>query len=236
MHPAPTAPAPQAPPAAPPAPPIPSRRWALPAVAVATAAAAFIGTFVGQFIDDPAVYAAGPEAVHAELSGYLPTQLSAGALYAAAGLLVAFSVGLTRHLRHRAPDHEGTVDAMGVLLHIAAGTVAVGAILKSILASGLPGGTDADYYTQVDVAVSHTIAGQFQFAAFIPVVAAMAVMAVLALRHRVLPRYVGAVSAVFVVGVVGVTLALNLPWSAGGVAPMWLLLMAVAVWRDAGRA
>lgn len=206
-------------------------RW--PVAGIVAAATGYAATMLGPaFITDTAIYAGGPEAVFAQLDGAARlTQLGAAAGYLTAALLVPFGIGMVRTLLRRVPEQLALVVSFAVLLATAVATMTSGFIMKSVLASGLPGGMDADFYTQVDVAVVNTIAGQVQWAGFIPVVAAAGVLAVLALRHGAMQRWVGAFSAVLACAVAVVTIALNLPWSAGLVTPLWLVAVSIAVLR-----
>lgn len=183
------------------------------------------------FISDEAVYRAGPEAVHAELGGQLLTQLGAAAGYLAAALLIPFAIGLVRTLARRAPERIGLVVAVGLALAASVATTVSAYAMKSVLASGLPGHGDSAFYTHVDTAVIYTISGQLQYAGWLPVVGAAGIVAVLALRYRALPRWLGAFSALIAVAVAAVTVAFNLPWSSGLVAPLWLIATSVAVLR-----
>ena len=206
-------------------------RWPWAGVAAGVAAMASLTVLNAPFITDEAVYRAGPEAVYAELGGQLLTQLGAAAGYLAAALLVPFGIGLVRTLARRAPQAPGLVIALGVALVASVATTVSGFAMKSVLASGLPGHMDSAFYTQVDTAVAHTFAGQLQYAGWLPVVGAAGVTAVLVLRHRALPRWLGWFSALIAGAVALVTVALNLPWSSGLVAPLWLIATSVVAVR-----
>ncbi len=205
-------------------------RW--PVYGILAAAASLLNPVLNApFIRDTAVYDAGYEAVFAELTGARVTQVGAFVGYASCGLLLAFAIGLVRTMQRRAPGARDLHLGLGMAFTAAFATLAGGFMWKSVLASGLPGGTDAAYYAAVDVAVINTIEQQMIFAAFVPLVAVIAITAVLVLRHGALPRWTGVLSA-FLAGAVSlVTLVLNLPWSAGLVAPIWLLAVSVAVLR-----
>lgn len=205
-------------------------RWPLYGIA-AGVAGLLTPVLNAPFIRDAAVYQAGHEAVFAELSGARITQVGAFVGYAVCGLLLAFAVGLVRTMQRRAPGAGDLVLGLGIALTAGVATLAGGFMWKSVLASGLPGGIDAAYYTRVDVAVIHTIEQQMVFAGFVPFVAVMAITAALVLRHHALPRWTGLLSAFFAVVVSLVTLALNLPWSSGLVTPLWLIALSAAVLR-----
>lgn len=205
-------------------------RW--PIAGIVAGIAGIAATFLGPaFITDPGVYAAGPEAVFAELGGARLAQLGAAAGYLTAVLLVPFGMGLVRTLARRVPEQLGLVVGMAVALATGVATITSAFIMKSVLASGLPGGIDASFYTHVDTAVVNTIAGQVQYAGFLPIVAAAGIFAVLAVRHGAMQRWVGLFSGFVATAVALVTVALNLPWSAGLVAPLWLVAVSVAILR-----
>lgn len=206
-------------------------RW--PLLGIAAGVTSFAATVLhAPFIDDPAVIAGGPEAVFAELStGRLQTQLGAGLGYLSAVLLVGFGIGLVRTMLRRVPNQTDLVAALGVTLVAGIATLVSGFTMKSVLASGMPGGIDEAFYTKVDVAVASTFAGQLQFAGFLPLVAAIGVTALLVLRHGAMQRWIGVLSALMAVAVAVVTVALNLPWSSGLVTPIWLVAVSVAALR-----
>lgn len=211
-------------------------RWPWAGVAAGVAAMASLTFLNAPFISDESVYEAGPEAVYAELSGQLLTQLGAAAGYLAAALLVPFGIGLVRTLARRAPERIGLVVATALALAAGVATTVAAYAMKSVLASGLPGHMDNAFYTHVDTAVTFTIAGQLQYAGWLPVVAAAGCVGVLGLRDRVLPRWLAVPSVVAAGLVAAVTVALNLPWSSGLVAPLWLVATSVAVLRLRARA
>lgn len=205
-------------------------RW--PVLGIVAGVGSLLNPFLNApFIQDSAVYEAGYEAVFAELAGARITQVGAFVGYATCGLLLAFAVGFVRTMQRRVPGARDLHLALGMAFTAALATLAGGFMWKSVLASGLPGGTDAAFYTDVDVAVINTIEQQMIHAGFVPFVAVLAITAVLVLRHRALPRWTGLLSAVLASGVAVVTLAFNLPWSAGLVTPIWLLAVSVAMLR-----
>ena len=206
-------------------------RWPIAGIVAGIAALASTTVLGPAFITDESIYRAGPEAVYEELGGQLLTQLGAASGYLAAALLIPFGIGLVRTLARRAPDRVGLVLALGVALAAGVASTVSAYAMKSVLASGLPGHGDSGFYTQVDTAVAYTFSGQLQYAGWLPVVGAAGLIGVLVLRDRVMPRWIGVFSAFIAVAVATVTIAFNLPWSAGLVAPLWLIAVAVAVLR-----
>ncbi|WP_235949545.1 hypothetical protein [Candidatus Frankia alpina] len=73
-----------------------------------------------------------------------------------------------------------------------------------------------------------------QYAAWWGVIAAAACAAVLIFAHRVLQTWCGVVSAVLVTVSIGATLGVGLPYSAGLLAPVWMVAASVAVFRARG--
>lgn len=214
-------------------------RWPIAGIVAGAAAIASTTVLHAPFITDEAVFASGPEAVYAELSGQLVTQLGAAAGYLAAALLVPFGIGLVRTLARRAPQRIGLLVATALALAAAVATTVSAYTMKSVLASGLPGHGDNAFYTHVDTAVTYTIAGQVQYAGWLPVVAAAGVVGWLAWTERVLPRWLAAFSLFIAAAVAIVTVALNLPWSSGLVSPLWLIAVsatALVARRRASRA
>lgn len=209
------------------APAVAPGRWPLAGLVAGVAVFASTTILHAPFIRDPEVYEAGPEAVYAALSGQLITQLGAAAGYLAAFLLIPFGIGLVKTLARRAPDRLGMVVAAALALAAGVATTISAYAMKSVLASGLPGHMDNAFYTHVDTAVSYTIAGQIQYAGWLPVVAAAGIVGVLAWQERLLPRFLAGVTIGMASAVGLVTVALNLPWSAGLVAPVWLLGVSV---------
>ena len=198
-------------------------RWPVAGVAAGVAALASVTVLHAPFITDEAVFRAGPEAVYAELSGQLLTQLGAAAGYLAAALLVPFGIGLVRTLARRAPQRIGLLVAAALALAAGVATTVSAYTMKSVLASGLPGHGDNAFYTHVDTAVTYTIAGQVQYAGWLPVVAAAGLVGYLAWTERVLPRWLAGFSLFVATAVAVVTVAFNLPWSSGLLAPLWLV-------------
>lgn len=144
--------------------------------------------------------------------------------------LLVFAAGFTRLAARRAPDSLA-VPAMRLSFAGAVGCLLFGFGLKHALAGGAPGGIDAGFYTNTDVEVLGLIVSQMQYAAWWGVIAAAACAAVLVFAHRVLPTWFGVVSVVLATVSIGATLGVGLPYSAGLLAPVWLLAASVAVLR-----
>ena len=90
-------------------------------LAVGVAVLGTAGTIAGPpFITDPGVFADGPEAVFAELTGgHIPSQVGAALLYATAVCLLLLRPRLVEMLRRAAPAAEELVDRIGTTLDVA---------------------------------------------------------------------------------------------------------------------
>jgi hypothetical protein len=86
-------------------------------------------------------------------------------------------------------------------------------------------------YTKQAVATLQILVDQFQYAAFWGMTLVMGAVAVLALVHRVLPRWYGALSALFATFVVLMTGVGGLPYSAGLVTPLFLIATSALLLR-----
>jgi hypothetical protein len=172
---------------------------------------------------------AGVEAVYQTLDDQGAVRLGASLGFLAAYALVVFAVGFSRHVARRSPADSSLPAIVKLGLTTGVGTLIIGFGLKAAAAGGMPGGIDESFYTHTDSTVISTIAGQMQWVGWQGVAIAMAAVAVGAFRHRVVPRWVGAVAGLFSTFVVVFTLALALPYSAGIVAPIFLVLLSISL-------
>lgn len=201
-------------------------RFALTGLLVGPLTAA--ATIISAVELDPSVLAAGPDAIAEALADSRGLyQFGAIAGLAATFLLIAWVAGFQRFVESRADR-----DHLAVRVTQFAGAGAVGAMviafsLKAAFAGGLPGAIDSLMYTTTDVAVLHILHEQLQWVGLLSMVGAMYAVAWLALRERVLPRFLGVVSLVLALFVTGMTLGLALPYSAGVVVPVWILVTSV---------
>jgi hypothetical protein len=109
------------------------------------------------------------------------------------------------------------------------GTLIVGFGLKAAAAGGMPGGIDEAFYTKTDSTVTALISSQMQWVGWQGIAIMMAATAIGAFRYRVVPRWIGAIAALFSVFVLVFTLGLCLPYSAGIAAPPFLVLLSLAL-------
>ncbi|MDN5749956.1 MAG: hypothetical protein L0H64_15810 [Pseudonocardia sp.] len=169
-------------------------------------------------------------------ASFIVENLNSGAVVQLGGTLalvglaasLVFLLGLTRfHARH-APRREGLVEALRWCSIAFLGTGGIGVVLHYVAAGGVPGGIDEAFYTPEASATIAVLADQLSFAAFLPGLAVMAVVGVLAVRDRVLPLGVGIVALVLAAASTAATVALGLPYSAGLVWPLFALVVGVA--------
>jgi hypothetical protein len=206
-----------------------ARRGAWPLYGMIAGVASVTSTQLTSQTMGPEVKQGGVEAVYAALGD--PLLLRVGACLGFLGILtlVAFSVGYLRFLESRAGEKSLWVSAMRMGFTGSIGALIVTYSLKAMLAGGMPGGLDEVLYTRTDVAVLHLLVDQLQWVGWWGVSIAMACTAGLSLQVKVLPRWIGWLSVLFVTFVFVFSLVLALPYSAGVVAGPWLLATSIGV-------
>lgn len=172
---------------------------------------------------------AGVDAVYESLGSARSMHIGAGLGFIAAYALVVFALGYSRHLAQRSPDGSQLPQLVKTALTAGVGTLIIGFGLKAAAAGGMPGGVDEDFYTKADSTVTATIAGQMQWVGWQGVAIAMAATAFAAFKYGAVARWVGVVAAVFSVFVAVFTIVLALPYSAGVVAPPFLVLLSISM-------
>jgi len=88
--------------------------------------------------------------------------------------------------------------------------------------------TDPAMYTPEASATIAVLADQFASAAYLPALAVMTVVGVAAVRDRVLPVGVGAVTLLLAAATLAATLVLGLPYSSSLVYPLFALVVGAA--------
>ena len=147
------------------------------------------------------------------------------------GLLAVFAAGFGRFLTARAPEGSLAAQVARLGLNASVATVALAASLKAIFRGGLPDHGDHAMYTKEAVVTLQILVDQYQWAAYWTIALAMGAVAVLGLRDRILPRWYAWLSVVLTAFVLGMTGVLGLPYSAGVVAPVWLVATTIALLR-----
>jgi hypothetical protein len=161
----------------------------------------------------------------------LRTHVGIVAAFLCVVLLAVFAAGFGRFLTARAPQGSLAAQVARLGLTASVATVELAASLKAVYRGGLPDHGDAVMYTREAVVTLQILVDQYQWAAYWTVTLAMGAVVVLALADRVLPRWYGWLSAVLTTFVLAMTLVLGLPYSAGVVAPVWLVATTVVLLR-----
>jgi hypothetical protein len=203
--------------------------WPFAAAGAGVTSAVFT-LFSSRFVTE-AETAGGAAAVYAAVDGDgARTHVGVAAAFLCVVLLAVFAAGFGRFLAARAPGSlAAQVARTGLTASVA--TVALAASLKAVYRGGLPDHGDAGMYTEEAVATLQILVDQYQWAAYWTVALAMGAVAVLALGDGLLPRWYGWLSAALTTFVLGMTLVLALPYSAGVVAPVWLVATTLALLR-----
>jgi hypothetical protein len=98
-----------------------------------------------------------------------------------------------------------------------------------MLAGGVKGGIDEAMYTKTDVAVLQLFVDQSHWLIWMGVAIAAGVTAWMSFKYRSVPRWIGAISVIAAVLVFGMTIAFALPYSAGVVAPVWIVIASLGL-------
>ena len=207
-----------------------SGRWPLAAAGAGVTSAVFT-MFTSRFLTE-AETEGGVAAVYAAVQDDgTRTHVGIVAAFLCVGFLAVFAAGFGRFLTARAPEGSLAASVARTGLSAAVATVALAASLKAIYRGGLPDHGDAGMYTEEAVVTFQILVDQYQWAAYWTIALAMGAVVVLGLRDRVLPRWYAWLSFVLTAFVLGMTGVLGLPYSAGVVAPVWLVATTVALLR-----
>jgi hypothetical protein len=171
----------------------------------------------------------GVDAVYQTLDNHTVVRIGASLGFVAAYALVVFALGFARHVAQRTPEGSQLPQAVKLAMTAGVGTLIVGFGLKAAAAGGMIGGIDQDFYTKTDSVVLSNLAGQMQWVGWQGVAIAMVATVIGVFKHQVAPKWVGVVGAIFSAFVAAFTIGLCLPYSAGIVAPPFLLLLSVGL-------
>jgi hypothetical protein len=167
----------------------------------------------------------GTDFVLANLNGELPVRIGAGLHLLGIVAAFAFLFGLTRFVATRSPRTAEPLRWASIAL-LATGTL--GAAIRYIAAGGVPGAMDSPMYTPEASATIAVLADQLSTASFLPALAVMYLVGLAAVRDRVLPVGVGAVTLLLAGASLTATLVLGLPYSSSLVYPLFALLVGIA--------
>lgn len=112
----------------------------------------------------------------------------------------------------------------------AAGAMTIGYGFKGALAVYLPGGINKGEYPREALYTLFMVNDLAPFFAWLGVIVAAGAVAVLALRQRVLPRWVGAVSVLAVLPPLGFLFITGLTGFSGITGPIWLAVVSAGIW------
>ena len=171
---------------------------------------------------------ASTDHVVGNLSSALSVKLGAGLALVGLAAAFAFLLGLTRFVARNAPLRGGLVEAMRWASIAFLATGSIGVVIRYVAAGGVAGGIDVAMYTRDAAATLAVLADQLSSAAYLPVLAVMALLGVAAVRDRVLAPAVGVVALLFTAVSLGMTLVLGLPYSASLVYPLFALVVGIA--------
>ena len=212
------------------APPRPRRTaWPYAGIVSALASAAagvLLAPGPGTFVD--AGTWATTDSVVAHLAPASAVRLGAGLALLGLVATFVFLLGLTRFVARHAPLHGGLVEAMRWASIAFLATGSIGVTIRYIAAGGAADGIDVALYTREAAATLAVLADQLSSAAYLPVLAVMALLGVAAVRDRVLAPAVGAVALLLTAVSLGMTVVLGLPYSASLVSPVFALVVGVA--------
>lgn len=211
----------------------PAGLW--PAWGLAAGLLGFFATWMSFEQVPEAAKAEGVEAVYQELDSSAGALVGYGARagFVALVCLLVFGTGLIRLLERRGAGSTLALPVLKMAIPATGGAMVIAWSLKAMLAGGFPGGVDEAFYTHTDTAVLHLLVDQLQWVPWWGLMIGVGALVVLALKERVLPRWLGWVSAVAAFLVAGMTLAFALPYSAGVVAPLWLVVASLGLFRQA---
>jgi hypothetical protein len=161
----------------------------------------------------------------ANLTSELPVKIGAGLHLLGVVAAFAFLLGLTRFVAAHAPRSAEPLRWASIAL---LATSSLGAAIRYIAAGGIPGAMDSAMYSPEASATIAVLADQFASAAYLPALAVMTVVGVAAVRDRVLPVGVGAVTLLLAAATLAATLVLGLPYSSSLVYPLFALVVGVA--------
>jgi hypothetical protein len=172
---------------------------------------------------------AGVDAVYGTLDNHTAVGIGASLGFVAVWALVVFAAGFTRHVTRRSPEGSLLPSVVRMALTGGIGSLIVGFGLKAAAAGGMPGGIDEAFYTKSDSTVTALISSQMQWVGWQGVAIAMAATAYGTFRYGLAARWIGAIAAIFTLFVAVFTVVLCLPYSAGIVAPPFLVLLSIAL-------
>jgi len=148
-----------------------------------------------------------------------------GLLSAVAGMF--FLLGLGDFVQKLSPRRTTVHAIMRVSASAFVASVAIGAMMRYIVAGGAKGGIDKNLYTHEAVSTLSSLADQLTTASYLPALIAVASVGWVSVRDRILPRLVGAGALVLGTASTCATLVLGLPYSSIIDYPLFALLISI---------
>lgn len=202
-----------------------STRWA------AWGLAAGVLGFVAHLVSDPqsalATADRGLGAEIVELVGRTGYHVGAATGFLAVACLLVAAAGWRRLVRGW-PDHLAAELVPGALV-AAAGAMTIGYGFKGTLAIYLDGGLDGSSYPIEGLYALFMVNDLAPFFSWLGVIVAAGAVAVVSLRHRLLPRWMGVVSVLAVLPALGMLLAFGLTGFVGITGPIWLVAISTGL-------
>lgn len=198
-----------------------SRWW--PVAGVLTGALGIVTTYMTPMVEE-AAKAGGVDGVYDALDDPTPFRIAASVGFLVVLALVIWGAGFVKLLHHRTPRGALGAGIAQAAIAASAGAMIISYGFKAMLAGGIRGGIDAAMYTTTDVAVLQLLVDQSHWLVWIGVAITIGVTAWTSFRYRAVPRWIGGISAVAALLVFVVTTAFALPYVAGIVAPVWIVV------------
>lgn len=192
---------------------------------------AIVTTWIVQFATPMEVYqAGGPELLETIREGNNEAiwRISSGVGFISVAALIAFAVGLRRHLSERLGAESAVPMVVMASVLVTAGIFAVAMSFRAQVFDGM-NGYAADPTAHITV---NRLAQDTVLAAWATILAGSASLAVAGFRSRAIPRWLTGFSAVVTALIVVLVLA-GVPFPANVPASLWLV--AVASWALASR-
>jgi hypothetical protein len=148
-----------------------------------------------------------------------------GLLSAVAGMF--FLLGLGDFVQKLRPGRSTLHAVMRVSASAFVASVAIGVMLRYIVAGGAKGGIDKNLYTSEAVSTLSSLADQLTTASYLPALIAMVAVGWVSVRERILPRVVGVGALLLATASTTATVVLGLPYSSILDYPVFAVLISV---------